>query len=234
MLAGVMSRCITPRRCMPPTARANRTASSISSAPLSGVGTPARLTPPTSAKTTESGYVGASSSCATPTTPRKRPNIPNSCRNRRGASAPNGCLRITAPPGKTNRVTRVRALSHSTSTPTPGSGPTPCAPIRPVTPRHPGPAVTPYLHPMPGPTRERNEEKRGGLQLRSRSRAEMPSPAGEGSRRSPRAHGLHMAQGHTLRERLLDHPRDPPGLKRKRPQLPGSDGHTCRLLGGET
>ena len=36
MLAGVMSRCITPRRCIPATARANPTASPISSSTASG------------------------------------------------------------------------------------------------------------------------------------------------------------------------------------------------------
>ena len=43
MLAGVMSRCITPRRCIPATARASATASPISSSTASGVASPARL-----------------------------------------------------------------------------------------------------------------------------------------------------------------------------------------------
>ena len=46
MLAGVMSRCITPRRCIPATARASSTASPISSSTASGFASAARLVPP--------------------------------------------------------------------------------------------------------------------------------------------------------------------------------------------
>ena len=75
MFAGVMSRCITPRRCIPATARASRTASPISSSAASGFASPARLVPPTSASTIDPGYRGASTSCATPATPRSRSSI---------------------------------------------------------------------------------------------------------------------------------------------------------------
>jgi hypothetical protein len=60
--AGVMSRCMTPRPCIPATARANRTASPISPSTSGGVASSTRLVPPTSASTIDPGYRGASNS----------------------------------------------------------------------------------------------------------------------------------------------------------------------------
>ena len=65
----VMSRCITPRRCIPATARASPTASPISSSTASGFASAARLVPPTSASTIEPGYRGASSQLRDPRDP---------------------------------------------------------------------------------------------------------------------------------------------------------------------
>ena len=112
---GVMSRCITPRRCIPATARASPTASPISSSTASGFASPARLVPPTSASTIDPGYRGASTSCATPATPRSRSSIASSCRSRRCASGPSGSLRMTVRPARNSRVTRVRSLSCTSS-----------------------------------------------------------------------------------------------------------------------
>ena len=100
MLAGVMSRCSTPRRCIPATARASLPASRISSSTASGLASPARVVSPASASTIDPGYRGASTSCATPSTPRSRSRIATSCRSRRCASGPSGSLRITGAPGK--------------------------------------------------------------------------------------------------------------------------------------
>ena len=56
MLAGVISRCITPRRCIPATARASSTASPVNSSAGSGFASPARLVPPASSSTIDPGY----------------------------------------------------------------------------------------------------------------------------------------------------------------------------------
>ena len=53
--AGAMSRCITPRRCILATARANPTASPISSSTSSGVESPTRLVPSSSSMRIEPG-----------------------------------------------------------------------------------------------------------------------------------------------------------------------------------
>ncbi len=71
--------------------------------------------PPASAITIEPWYRGASSNCATPTTPRNRSSIAISCSTRRWASGPNGSLRITARPGNNSRTTRVRSVSWTIS-----------------------------------------------------------------------------------------------------------------------
>ena len=132
MFAGAMSRCITPRRCIPATARANPTASPISSSTASGFASPPRLVPPTSATTSDPGYRGASSSCATPATPRSRSSIASSCRSRRSPSGPSGSLRMTVRPAKRSRVTRERSLSLTSTAPADGSrsASNPRAPIR--------------------------------------------------------------------------------------------------------
>ena len=115
MFAGVMSRWITPRRCIPATARASPSPRPASSPAGSGLVMPARLAPPASSSTTDPGYRGASASCATPATPRSRSSIATSCRTRRSASGPSGSLRMTVRPGRNSRVMRVRSLECTTS-----------------------------------------------------------------------------------------------------------------------
>ena len=113
MFPGVMSPCITPR--LIPTTSNQFTASPISSLTASGFATPARLRPATSSITIDPGDRGASTSCATPTTPRSRSSVATSCPSRRSASGPSGSFRITARPEKNSRVTRVRSLSWTIS-----------------------------------------------------------------------------------------------------------------------
>ena len=60
MLAGLMSRCITPRPCIPATALANFRASAIRSSTESGFDSPARLVPPASANTIDPVYRASS------------------------------------------------------------------------------------------------------------------------------------------------------------------------------
>ena len=130
--AEVMSRCITPRRCIPATARARSSPSPVRSSAGSGLVTPARLASPASSSTTDPGYRASSASWASPLTPRSRSSIAASCRTRRSASAPSGSLRITVRPGRNSRVMRMRPLSCTISTPAGGSraGSIPPDPIR--------------------------------------------------------------------------------------------------------
>jgi hypothetical protein len=113
--AGVMSRCITPRWCIPATARARSSPSPIRSPAASGLVRPARLAAPASSSTTDPGYPASSASCATPATPRSRFSTATSCRTRRSASSPSGSLRMTVRPGKNSRMMRVRSLSCTIS-----------------------------------------------------------------------------------------------------------------------
>ena len=131
-LAGWMSWCVTPRPCIPATARASPTARPVSSSTASGFAAPARLVPPASASITDAGYRGASASCATPATPRSRSSIATSCRTRRSPDGPSGSFRMTVPPAKNSRVTRVRSLWCTISARADGSRPgrTPPGPIR--------------------------------------------------------------------------------------------------------
>ena len=133
MLAGVMSRCITPRRCIPATALANSTASSIRSS-------------------TASGLASAGQARAANVRQHDRARVPRRLHQLRdpvdaaqplqhrplmlaaaaAASGPSGSLRITVRPARNSRVTRVRSLSCTVSARTGGSpsGNTPTAPIR--------------------------------------------------------------------------------------------------------
>ena len=86
-LAGLMSRCITPRRCIPATALANAVASPITSSIASRSASSARLAVPASASAIESGYRGRSASSATPSTQRSRSRIPVPRRRRRPLAA---------------------------------------------------------------------------------------------------------------------------------------------------
>ena len=148
MFAGVMSRCSTPARCIPATARASPSPSPASSPAASGVATPARLTPPASASTIDPGYRGTDASCATPLMPRSRSSTAASCRSRRSASGPSGSLRMTVPSRRNSRVTRVRALSCTTSARSGGflPGSTPLATLRTST--HGQSHLLPYLPPV--------------------------------------------------------------------------------------
>src|SRR5882757_1401367 len=152
MLAGVMSWCITPRRCIPATARASATASPVSSPAGSGPARSARLVPPASASTIDPGYRGATASCATPATPCSRSSIAVSCRSRRSASSPSGSLRMTVCPGKKSRVTRVRALWCTISARTGGSAPGGTSPA-PIAHLHPTVRATSILLTPPSRTR---------------------------------------------------------------------------------
>ena len=71
---------------------------------------PARLVAPASASMIDPASHGASTSCATPTTPRSRFSIASSCRSRGCASGPRGSLRMTVRPAPISRVTCVRSL----------------------------------------------------------------------------------------------------------------------------
>ena len=121
MLAGLRSRCNTPHRCIPATARASPLASPSNSSAASGVASAAKVVLPASANTSESPYRGRSTSCVTPSTPRSRCRIPTSRRRRRSASGPSSCFRITVRPAKNSRVTRVRRLSNTASSRSGGS-----------------------------------------------------------------------------------------------------------------
>ena len=123
MFAGVMSRWITPRRCIPATARASPSPRPASSPVGSGLAMPARLAPPASSSTTDPGYRGASASCATPATSGRRSSIATSCRTRRSASGPSRSLRMTVRPGRNSLVMRVRSLECTISARSNGSGP---------------------------------------------------------------------------------------------------------------
>ena len=115
MFAGVMSRWITPRRCIPATARASPSPRPASSSAGSGLVVPARLTSPASCSTTDPGYRGSSASCATPATPCRRSSIATSCRTRPSPDGPSGSLRTTVPPGRNSLVMRVRSLECTIS-----------------------------------------------------------------------------------------------------------------------
>ena len=101
MFAGVMSRCITPRRCIPATARASPTASPISSSTASGLASPARLAPPASASTIDPGTAAPPPAAPPPRRRAAAPASPASCRSRRSASGPSGSLRMTVRPAGT-------------------------------------------------------------------------------------------------------------------------------------
>ena len=168
MLAGQMSRCITPRRCIPATARANPSPSPTRSSTASGVATAARLRSPASANTSAPGSASCAS-CATPGTPRSRCSIASSWRSRRSESGPSSSLRMTVRPATTTRVTRVCGSSCTISARPAGSRPdrTPPDTIR-------------HLHALPDPPhtvptpiwRARpDKSRRNGILGRPRTRA---------------------------------------------------------------
>ena len=125
----------------PPRARA-AVASSTSSGASNGFASLARLWPPASANTIDPGYRGASSSCATPSTPRSRSRIAVSWASRASASGPSGSLRMTVrseeqpgdPRACVSRTTSERTAGCGSSRTAP-SGLTPQGALRIVKPR---------------------------------------------------------------------------------------------------
>ena len=135
-LAGLMSRCITPRRCIPATARASSTASPISSSTASGFASPARLAVADIRQHDRVRIPRRRPPAARPpSTPRSRSRIASSCRSRLLRVRPQRLLADHRAPGKEqpSHPRRVASVDRF-------------RPLGAVTVRQPPACPHPYLH----------------------------------------------------------------------------------------